>query len=293
MNEKSLLDCTPNEFSLLKREEILHGIRVSGGKVLASMINSKASLYPGDLTNAELCASSGAEILILDQFDAENPYIEGLPAVKQPMDTIRMVKKLTGRLIGIRLTALDPKKEKKNRGLSRGMAATPQNAVKAAAMGANLLLISGDHSEIKEALREARKAAGDEMILLAGNGSAENEFPTIDDINGYINNGADGVLLQGPGTMPGCTEEWCAERIAHIHYRGKLAIVSVGNGMENADSDTVRKIAFSAKLAGADLHLFGDDGAMGIADPEVFMAYSLVIRGRKETLRRMAVSLNR
>lgn len=290
MNEKSLLDCTPNEFSALKRDEILRGIGISGGKVLASMVNGNVSSCGGDLTNAELCAAYGAEILILDQFDAENPFIEGLPAVKQPMDTIRMVKKLTGRLIGIRLLAAGPESHKK---LSRGMIATPQNAVKAAAMGANVLLIAGDHSSIKDALREIRKAIGDEMILFAGNGNCGNEFPTIDDINGYINNGADGVLLQGPGTMPGCTEEWCAERIAHIHYRGKLAIVSVGNGMENADSDTVKRIAFSAKLAGADLHLFGDDGVMGIADPEVFMAYSLVIRGRKETLRRMAISLNR
>lgn len=293
MNEKSLLDCTPNEFSALRREEILHGIRISGGKVLASMVNGNVSSYAGDLTNAELCAASGAEILILDQFDAENPFIEGLPAVKQPMDTIRMVKKLTGRLIGIRLIAVDPENHKKNKKLSRGMLATPQNAVKAAAMGANVLLITGDHSSIKDALREIRKAIGDGMILFAGNGGSGNEFPTIDDINGYINNGADGVLLQGSGTMPGCTEKWCEERIAHIHYRGKLAIVSVGNGMENADSDTVKRIAFSAKLAGADLHLFGDDSVMGIADPEVFMAYSLVIRGRKETLRRMAISLNR
>lgn len=290
MNEKSLLDCTPNEFSALKRDEILRGIRISSGKVLASMVNGNVSSCGGDLTNAELCAAYGAEILILDQFDAENPFIEGLPAVKQPMDTIRMVKKLTGRLIGIRLIAASPESHKK---LSRGMIATPQNAVKAAAMGANVLLIAGDHSSIKDALREIRKAIGDGMILFAGNGNCGNEFPTIDDINGYINNGADGVLLQGPGTMPGCTEEWCAERIAHIHYRGRLAIVSVGNGMENADSDTVKRIAFSAKLAGADLHLFGDDGVMGIADPEVFMAYSLVIRGRKETLRRMAISLNR
>ena len=97
----------------------------------------------------------GAEILILDQFDAENPFIEGLPAVKQPMDTIRMVKKLTGRLIGIRLIAASPESHKK---LSRGMIATPQNAVKAAAMGANVLLIAGDHSSIKDALREIRKA---------------------------------------------------------------------------------------------------------------------------------------
>ncbi|MGN1388613.1 MAG: hypothetical protein ACI4WR_03095 [Bulleidia sp.] len=293
MNEKCLLDCTPNEFSALKRDEILHGIRISGGKVLASMVNSNISPYPGDLTNAELSAASGAEILILDQFDAENPYIDGLPSVKQPMDTIRMVKKLTGRLIGIRLTAMDPQSHRKSKRLSRGMLATPQNAVKAAAMGANLLLIRGDHSEIKDALREVRKAVGDGMILFAGNDSEGNEFPTIDDINGYINNGADGVLLQGPGTMPGCTEEWCAERIAHIHYRGKLAIVSIGNGMENADSDTVKRIAFSAKLAGADLHLLGDEGAMGIADPEIFVAYSLAIRGRQETLRRMAVSLCR
>lgn len=293
MNEKSLLDCTPGEFATMKREEILHGIRASDGKALGAMISSDVTPYSGDLTNAELCAASGAEILILDHFNAENPRVEGLPAVKQPMDTVRMIRKLTGRLIGVRLAARGPERYRKSEGITRGMLATAQNAVKAAAMGVNLLLISGEPSAIKDALREVRKAAGEEMVLFGGDGQAQYAVPTIDDINGYINNGADGVLLQGPGTMPGCTEEWCEQRISHIHYRGKVAVLSIGNGMENTDPETVRRIAFAAKLSGADLHLLGNDGPMGMADPEVFLTYSLAIRGKKETLRRMAVSLNR
>ena len=45
--------------------------------------------------------------------------------------------------------------------------------------------------------------------------------------------------------------------------------------------------------AGADIHHIGDSGYMGMALPENIMAYSVAIRGKRHTYRRMAVSLLR
>ena len=44
----------------------------------------------------------GADILLLNLFDVQQPVIHGLPPV-EPGETIRLLKKLTGRPIGINL----------------------------------------------------------------------------------------------------------------------------------------------------------------------------------------------
>lgn len=45
--------------------------------------------------------------------------------------------------------------------------------------------------------------------------------------------------------------------------------------------------------AGADIHHIGDSGYMGMALPENITAYSVAIRGKRHTYRRMAMSLVR
>ena len=45
--------------------------------------------------------------------------------------------------------------------------------------------------------------------------------------------------------------------------------------------------------AGADIHHIGDSGYMGMALPENITAYSVAIRGKRHTYRRMAMSLGR
>jgi hypothetical protein len=46
-------------------------------------------------------------------------------------------------------------------------------------------------------------------------------------------------------------------------------------------------------MAGADIFHIGDAGYSGIALPENIMNYSIAIRGRRHTFRRMAASIKR
>ena len=55
----------------------------------------------------------------------------------------------------------------------------------------------------------------------------------------------------------------------------------------------IRQIALMCKMAGADIHHIGDSGYMGMALPENITAYSVAIRGKRHTYRRMAMSLVR
>ena len=60
----------------------------------------------GNITNAEFTASMGADILLLNIFDVQDPVIQGLPKVK-PEDCVRELKRLTGRMVGINLEPVE------------------------------------------------------------------------------------------------------------------------------------------------------------------------------------------
>ena len=53
------------------------------------------------------------------------------------------------------------------------------------------------------------------------------------------------------------------------------------------------RIALMAKMTGTDIHHLGDCGLFGVALPENLLAYSIAVRGRRHTYRRMAMSILR
>ena len=100
--------------------------------------------------------------------------------------------------------------------------------------------------------------------------------------------------------------EHAAELIKTAHEKGVLAMTTIGTSQEGADEETIRQIALMCKMAGggthlaslckmagADIHHIGDSGYMGMALPENITAYSVAIRGKRHTYRRMAMSLVR
>lgn len=71
-------------------------------------------------------------------------------------------------------------------------------------------------------------------------------------------------------------------------------MTAVGTSQEGSDESTIRSIALWAKMTGTDMHHLGDSGmSMGMSTPENIMVYSIAIKGKSHTYRRMARSLNR
>ena len=90
---KRLLDCAASDFAHMTKEELLFAIGASEGRVLAcETIGRGTPLLSTDLTNAELAAAMGADVLLLNIFDVDEPVIQGLPPVKKE-DTIRELLK--------------------------------------------------------------------------------------------------------------------------------------------------------------------------------------------------------
>ena len=99
--------------------------------------------------------------------------------------------------------------------------------------------------------------------------------------------------MPAPGTVPGISTEYLKELISVAHSFNKLVMTSIGTSQEGSDIDTIKRIAFNAKVAGADIHHIGDSGYNGGSTPENIMAYSIAIRGTRHTYHRIAQSIKR
>lgn len=307
---KRILDCHASDFLNMSREELLHAIAAGEGRTIACETIGSIMPMLGDITNAEFAASMGADILLLNMFDVQKPFIYGLPKT-EPENTIRKLKELTGRPIGINLEPVeqvlsseDP--EENMWAMTSGRKATLENAKKAADMGVNFILLTGNpgigvtNEAILQTLSVFKKELGDRIILAAGKmhasgilTEAAEKILTKEDINAFCEAGADIILMPAPGTVPGITLDYVKELISYAHSLGCLTITAIGTSQEGADVETIRQIALMCKMAGTDIHHLGDSGYGGVSLPENIQAYSIAIRGIRHTYRRMAGSINR
>ena len=303
---KRYIDCSARELAVYQKKELLQSIADSEGRVLATETIGTVTPMLVNITNAEFVTSLGADIIMLNIFDVDHPVINGLPEVA-PEDTIHEIKRLTGRMVAINLepAAVRNDGEKSVWSLTEGRRATVENAKKAADMGVDMIVLTGnpgvgvDNKAITKALADLNEAVGDRVILTAGKMHASGilseagEKILTKDAETFIEAGADVLLLPAPGTVPGFTMEHAAELIKTAHEKGVLAMTTIGTSQEGADEETIRQIALMCKMAGADIHHIGDSGYMGMALPENITAYSVAIRGKRHTYRRMAMSLGR
>ena len=304
---KRYIDFSARELAAYHKKELLQSIADSEGRVLAAETIGTVTPMLVNITNAEFVTSLGADIIMLNIFDMDHPVINGLPEVA-PEDTIHEVKRLTGRMVAINLepAAVRNDGEKSVWSLTEGRRATVENAKKAVDMGVDMIVLTGnpgvgvDNRAITKALADLNEAVGDRVILTAGKmhasgilSEAGEKILTKEDAETFIEAGADVLLLPAPGTVPGFTMEHAAELIKTAHEKGVLAMTTIGTSQEGADEATIRQIALMCKMAGADIHHIGDSGYMGMALPENITAYSVAIRGKRHTYRRMAMSLVR
>ncbi len=293
-----LLDMPPSGLTRLTRAALLEGIRLSEGRlVVAETVVVAPPLIDG-VSNAELAAAFGADILLLNFYDCDNPTILGLPGEPGEGQTCRELKALVGRPVGVNLEPSDL--------VPPGRRATPENAVRAVEQGADFICLTGNphtmvtNAGILESLRRIREAVGDRAAVIAGRMHAAGAAPagdggliTPEEAEAFVDAGADVLLVPAPGTVPGSTGDEVRACVKAAHRKGALAMAAIGTSQEGADETTIRQLALNAKMAGVDLHHLGDAGYHGVAVPENIFAYCLAVKGRRHTYRRMAFSARR
>ncbi|MFZ9035157.1 MAG: hypothetical protein ACO2ZM_03440 [Francisellaceae bacterium] len=290
---KRYLDCSASELMRFSADEVLESIARSEGRIIVSEVIGATQPLLMNITNAELAASQGADLLLLNMFDVKNPLINGMPENIDKSHSISVLQKLTGRVIGVNLEAVDkdfkPQQDHFWR-VKSGRLANAENAKRLIEMGAGFIVITGNpengvsNQAIFESLQTIREAVGRRCLLIAGKMhasgiAAESGEKMISQsvIDKFLMAGADIILLPAPGTVPGVTQDYIKALIDHIHRQKALAMTAIGTSQEGA----------------ADLHHIGDTGYCGIALPENIKTYSVAIRGVRHTYARMARSINR
>jgi hypothetical protein len=307
---KRLLDTTASELRGYGRLDLLKAIRASEGRTMAAETIAVASPALHDVSNPELAASLGADIIILNLLDVRDPVVAGID-VPDGNNLVEEIKRLTGRLVAVNLEPVDSGIVLETSDVfvssdDTGRRATPENVALAAALGFDAIVLTGNpgmgvtNSSLTSAIAQVRSNVGSDLIIMAGrmhaSGDVHGSGSRILDtqaIRDFVEAGTDIVLMPAPGTVPGCHENLVRRWVDAAHSAGALTMTTVGTSQEGADIDTIRRIALMAKMTGTDIHHLGDCGYFGITLPENLLAYSITIRGRRHAYRRMATSLAR
>lgn len=296
---KRIISCYPSDFEHFTKEEFKQAIFASEGRtVVAETVVTAAPLLEG-VTNTEVMAAFGADLIILNEFDVFKPAIRDFDGGENP---IAAIKNLVGRPIGINLEPVDSSAIllEDKLAIAPGRMVSPDSLRRARELGVDFLVLTGNPAtgvsveSIKQAIPLAQKHFGGLVFAgkMHGAGMRENLI-NIPDLEDYIKLGADGVLIPAPGTVPGITDDLAHQAVTVIHKLGGLTLASIGTSQESADESTIKSIGLGNKRVGFDLHHIGDGGYGRMPIPENITALSITVKGKRHTYFRIAQSLRR
>ena len=314
---KRIFELTTKDIETLSKKEIKEIISLSEGRTVVSETIISYTPYIREVSNVELAASLGADMITLNTFNFNAPFIWGIHPeidVLQNIETlaknieaqiaanladkdyIRKVRKLVGRLIGVNLEPVPAGST-----YEPGYCLTRENLERAKEYGFDYVVITGNpntgitHETICEGIRLAKEILGDETLIIAGkmHGAGSGNLYDVSCVRDFVECGADIVLFPAPGTVPGFDLELAKQMVNAIHEAKGLAMTTIGTSQEGSSESVIEQIALLAKMAGADLQHIGDCGTFGMALPENIKKLSVTIRGIRHTYRRMAQSILR
>lgn len=297
---KRLLSASSSELLKMNGQELAQSIKGSEGRTVLSE-NVVVQPAPDGLTMSEIAAAFGADLLLLNLFDVFDPQVCGLD-VKDPDDTVKRLKELTGRPIGVNLEPVDPdaKMESTKFNLPEGRIATAKSMKKAEELGFNFVCFTGNpgsgvtNKMIVEAVKTA-KANFSGMIIAGKMHGAGVDEPVADEesVKAMIDAGADVILTPAVGTVPGFTSDELIKIVKLVHAHNGLVMSTIGTSQEGAGKDVIREIALKNKICGVDIQHIGDAGWGVVPPTETIFELSNAIRGLRHTIARMARSINR
>lgn len=314
-----ILDLPPAALARLGGDALIASIRDAEGRTVAAETIVASGPLLDKVSNPELAAAFGADLLVLNVYDVEHPRVVGMPAVKGtgrgaaddwadslPFGAVRLgggrtagdVARWTGRVTAVNLEPVPADLKD----FPSGRRATVGNAELLVEQGAAIAVITGNPGTgvtmdaIVGAVREIREATAGRLVIFAGRmhaaGSGEAVI-SVDDVARLADAGAHGLVMPAPGTTPGASMAAATARVEAAHEHDLLVWSSIGTSQEGATESVVERIGLESKACGADVHHIGDSGYFGIAPPENIYAYSVAIRGRRHTWHRMAGSMMR
>lgn len=312
---KRIFELTTSDIEGLSKQNLKEIIKNSEGRTVVSENIVSCSPFIREVSNLELSAAFGADMITLNTFNFEKPFISGIDGVIDLLsgfdeekiekiikdnlnnkDYIRNIRKLIGRIIGVNL---EPVPEGSS--YNSGYCLNDNNLLKVKEYGFDYIVITGNPNTgvteytIEEGIKLAKSILGNGTLIIAGkmHGAGSGNIYDEETIKRFIDAGADVILIPAAGTVPGFDLELAKKMIKLIHENNALAMTTIGTSQEGASKSVIETIALNSKMTGADLQHIGDCGTFGMALPENIMTLSAAIRGIRHTYRRMAQSILR
>lgn len=313
---KRLISATASDIKKMTPMELKTSIRASEGRVICSENVVLSQSVGGGITNSELAAAYGADLILLNAFDVFNPIVMGLPGssnlqdvidnINEPlpveMNPVARLKYLTGRPVGVNLEPVDNEiaLNQSKVGISDGRQATKETLIEAQKLGFDFICLTGNPGTgvTTERIADTIALAKEHFfgLIIAGkmHGAGVDEpVISIEAVMSYVDKGADIILLPAVGTVPGVTDEQVRDAVNYAHKAGALTMSAIGTSQESADTETIKQLAIRNKICGVDIQHIGDAGYSGLAPVENIYAMSIAIRGLRHTMNRVGTSINR
>lgn len=296
---KRFISSNASEILSMTAPELKQSIKASEGRVILSENVAFKESYIGDVTNAEIARSFGADLILLNGIDIFQPFVAGLDAKE---DFIEELHRLVGRPIGINLEPVDSQAQMAGERLiiDEGRQASLATIQRAEELGVDFICLTGNpgtgvtNQAIIDTIRVVKENFSG--LLIAGKMHASGVDEPVADLEAiaqFIEAGVDIVLAPAVGSVPGFDEQDLKQIVRLAHQKGALVMSAIGTSQESADEDTVKQMAIRNKICGVDIQHIGDSGYGCLAPVENIFAMSKALRGQRHTISMISRSINR
>ena len=296
---KRFISSNASEILNMTAPELKQSIKASEGRVILSENVAFKESYIGDVTNAEIARSFGADLILLNGIDIFQPFVAGLDAKE---DFVEELHRLVGRPIGINLEPVDSQAQMAGERLiiNEGRQASLATVQRAEELGVDFICLTGNpgtgvtNQAIIDTIRVVKENFSG--LLIAGKMHASGVDEPVADLEAiaqFIEAGVDIVLAPAVGSVPGFDEQDLKQIVRLAHQKGALVMSAIGTSQESADEDIVKQMAICNKICGVDIQHIGDSGYGCLAPVENIFAMSKALRGQRHTISMISRSINR
>lgn len=296
---KRFISSNASEILSMTAPELKQSIKASEGRVILSENVAFKESYIGDVTNAEIARSFGADLILLNGIDIFQPFVAGLDAKE---DFVEELHRLVGRPIGINLEPVDSQAQMAGERLiiDEGRQASLATIQRAEELGVDFICLTGNpgtgvtNQAIIDTIRVVKENFSG--LLIAGKMHASGVDEPVADLEAiaqFIEAGVDIVLAPAVGSVPGFDEQDLKQIVRLAHQKRALVMSAIGTSQESADEDIVKQMAIRNKICGVDIQHIGDSGYGCLAPVENIFAMSKALRGQRHTISMISRSINR
>ncbi|WP_225046869.1 haloacid dehalogenase-like hydrolase [Lacticaseibacillus kribbianus] len=301
-----LLSTNSSELLAMNGAELKQSIKASEGRTVLSENVVEEAVGDG-LTNSEIAAAFGADLILLNGLNVLAPAIFGLypdegAVVHNDGESIHRLQHLVGRPIGVNLEPVDPDADMAETRLEipEGRMASEKTLREAEKLGFNFVCFTGNpgtgvtNAHIAQAIKVAKQVFSGLVIAGKMHGAGVNEpVVSLEATQAFLDAGADVILVPAVGTVPGLDESDLKPIVKLAHAHGALVMSTIGTSQESSGASFIESVAIRNKIIGVDIQHVGDAG-WGVMSPlDNIFAMSKAIRGERHAISRMARSINR